>query len=99
MNTPDTNRIAQPASTTLKDLQIIPGVGPRMAAKLIYLGIHSVADLADKLPDMLYQTLCELEGQEVDRCVLYVFRCAVYFAAHKQHDPDKLKWWYWKNHT
>ena len=27
--------------------------------------------------------------------VLYVFRCAVYFAS-KQHNPELLKWWHWK---
>ena len=29
--------------------------------------------------------------------MLYVFRCAVYFAEHEQHEPEKLKWWYWKD--
>lgn len=87
------------ASTTIQDLQVIPGVGPRIAGKLATIGIHSVSDLADKNPEMLYQKLCKHEDQIVDPCVLYVFRCAVYFASHQQHDPEKLKWWYWKDHT
>jgi hypothetical protein len=33
----------------------------------------------------------------VDRCVLYVFRCAVYFASEAEHDPELLKWWNWKD--
>jgi hypothetical protein len=33
----------------------------------------------------------------VDRCLLYVFRCAVYFASHKKHDPKLLLWWNWKD--
>jgi Pathogenicity locus len=33
----------------------------------------------------------------VDRCVLYVFRAAVYFASNKKHDEEKLKWWNWKD--
>ncbi len=33
----------------------------------------------------------------LDRCVLYVFRCANYYAAHKRHDPELLKWWNWKD--
>lgn len=27
----------------------------------------------------------------------HVFRCAVYYAEHEEHDPEKLKWWYWKD--
>jgi hypothetical protein len=38
-------------------------------------------------------------GQHVDRCVLYVFRCAVYFASESKHDPELLKWWNWKDGT
>jgi hypothetical protein len=34
---------------------------------------------------------------QVDRCLLYVFRCAVYFAEHTRHDPELLKWWNWKD--
>ncbi|MGA3073400.1 MAG: helix-hairpin-helix domain-containing protein, partial [Bryobacteraceae bacterium] len=30
-------------------------------------------------------------------CVLYVFRCAVYFASEAEHDPELLKWWNWKD--
>jgi hypothetical protein len=29
--------------------------------------------------------------------VLYVFRCAVYFANNSTHDPELLKWWNWKD--
>ncbi len=28
--------------------------------------------------------------------LLYVFRCAVYYATNKKHDPELLKWWNWK---
>lgn len=38
-----------------------------------------------------------VKGFQDDRCVLYVFRCAVYYAEQEQHDPEKLKWWYWKD--
>jgi hypothetical protein len=31
------------------------------------------------------------------RCVLYVFRCAVYFATEKVHDEELLKWWNWQD--
>jgi hypothetical protein len=29
--------------------------------------------------------------------MLYVFRCAVYFATEEFHDPELLKWWTWKD--
>lgn len=78
-------------------LQIIPGVGTSIAADLHSLGILSVNDLRGKDPEVLYAELMGKVGNRVDRCVLYVFRCAVYFAEHEQHDPEKLKWWNWKD--
>jgi hypothetical protein len=33
----------------------------------------------------------------MDRCVLYAFRCAVYYASHDVRDPKLLKWWNWKD--
>jgi len=34
-----------------------------------------------------------------DRCILYVFRCAVYFAETpaNEQNSEKLKWWNWKD--
>ncbi len=79
------------------DLQHIPGVGPSIAADLQGLGIETIADLRGENPDRLYRRLCERAGGPVDRCVLYVFRCAVYFAENTVHDPELLKWWHWKD--
>jgi len=33
----------------------------------------------------------------VDRDMLCVFRRAVYYASHRDHDPELLKWWNWKD--
>jgi hypothetical protein len=33
----------------------------------------------------------------LNRCWLYVARCAVYFAETIDPEPDKLKWWNWKD--
>ena len=82
---------------SLKELQTIPGVGPAVAGDLISLGIHSVRALKGRNPESLYMRLCRQQGQPIDRCMLYVFRCAVYFASHKRHDPERLKWWNWKD--
>ena len=83
--------------SSLKELQTIPGVGPKIAENLWKLGIRSVADLRGHDPEEIYRTLGEREGGPVDRCALYVLRCAVYYASHKKHDPEKLKWWRWKD--
>ena len=80
-----------------KDLQQIPGIGPAMAGDLKRLGIRSVRDLKGRDPERLYRRLCRLEGHHVDRCVLYVFRCAVYYASTRRPHPDKLLWWNWKD--
>jgi hypothetical protein len=79
-----------------KDLQKIPGVGKQIAEDLWQLGIHEIAALKGKDPEILYEKLCDLQGCKVDRCMLYVFRCAVYFASNEVHDPELLKWWNWK---
>lgn len=83
--------------TAIKELQRIPGVGKSIANDLWDLGLRSIADLKDKEPEELYVKLCALKKTHVDRCMLYVFRCGVYFASNKQHDPLLLKWWNWKD--
>lgn len=85
------------SSPALKGLRHIPGVGKVIAHDLRNLGVHSVQDLVGRDPDTLYAELCELQGTRVDRCMLYVFRCAVYYASNEQHDPELLKWWNWKD--
>ena len=82
---------------TLKNLQRIPGIGPSLSRDLVDLGIKRVSDLRGRDPERLYNRLCKVRGQHQDRCVLYVFRCAIYFASTKRHDPEKLKWWRWKD--
>lgn len=91
-------RIVKPTDSVVAgDLQTIPGVGPSIAKDLKDLGYSIVRDLRDEDPEQMYQALCTLRGTHMDRCVLYVFRCAVYFAAHDTHDADLLKWWNWKD--
>ncbi|MCC7208975.1 MAG: helix-hairpin-helix domain-containing protein [Anaerolineae bacterium] len=81
----------------LKDLQRVPGIGPRVAADLYAMGYRSVAALRGQNPERLYEELCAHQGFRVDRCMLYVFRCAVYFATNERPDPHLLKWWRWKD--
>ncbi len=81
----------------LKEFQLIPGVGKTIAQDFWDIGLRSLEDLKDSDPEELYKKLCSFQGQKVDRCMLYVFRCAVYYASQTQHDPELLKWWNWKD--
>lgn len=83
----------------MSDLQTIPGVGPSIEQDLKDLNIQNVKDLQRKDPELLFEKLCTLRGKLIDRCVLYVFRCAVYYAENTKHDPELLKWWNWKNRS
>ncbi len=78
-------------------LQVIPGIGPSMAQDLRDLGIFEVSDLIGQEPTVMYKRLCQFHSMHIDRCVLYVFRCAVYFASEKEHDEELLKWWNWQD--
>jgi hypothetical protein len=80
----------------MNELQRIPGVGKKTEEDFELIGIHKISDLKNKDPEELYYQLCVVKEEQIDRCVLYVFRCAVYYATEKIHDPEKLKWWNWK---
>jgi hypothetical protein len=82
---------------TNDDLQTIPGIGPSLAADLRRLGVRRVADLKRRSPQHMYDRLCALTGTRQDPCVLYAFRCAVYFARTPRPKPALLKWWNWKD--
>ncbi|VAX19760.1 hypothetical protein MNBD_NITROSPINAE04-898 [hydrothermal vent metagenome] len=82
--------------SALKDLKQIPGIGPKLAEMLWNINIRSVRQLKGRNPEKLYEKLCDYKGVKVDPCVLYVFRCAVYYASEDRHDPKLLKWWNWK---
>jgi predicted flap endonuclease-1-like 5' DNA nuclease len=79
------------------ELQTIPGVGPSIAQDLREIGIAKVADLKRADPEELYRQSNQKRGVVQDRCLLYVFRCAVYYASRPVHEPEKLKWWNWKD--
>ena len=81
----------------LRDFRGIPGVGEKIARDLFEMGFRSQSDLIGQDPEDLYQRLNRMKGVSVDRCMLYVFRCAVYYVSHRDHSPEKLKWWNWKD--
>ena len=83
----------------LKEFRQIPGVGKSIAEDLWNLGLRSVSNLKNQDPETLYTKLCAYQGTHVDRCVLYVFRCAVYYASNDVYDTELLKWWNWKDRS
>lgn len=85
------------APAARSELEVIPGVGPSIAADLNNIGITRVAELKRADPEQLYARVNAWKGQRQDRCLLYVFRCAVYYASRPVHEPEKLKWWNWKD--
>jgi hypothetical protein len=81
------------------DLQEIPGVGKSIEKDFNSLGIYKISDLKNRNPEKLFDDLCKNTGANVDRCVLYVFRCAVYYSKTPNKNPHLLKWWNWKDKT
>ena len=84
---------------SIKELSQIPGVGKSIAEDLWNIGITAILDLKGKEPEVLYDLSNRYAGTKQDRCLLYVFRCAVYYAEtpKDQQETDKLKWWNWKD--
>jgi len=81
----------------LKEFRLIPGVGKSIAEDFWNLGLRSRSDLKERNPEELYDALCLQQGMQVDRCMLYVLRCAVSYASSEDHVSDLLKWWNWKD--
>lgn len=83
----------------IKALRVIPGVGPSIAQDLINIGIHSVPQLQGKDPYKLFDQSNRFAGMIQDRCLLYVFKCAVYYAETpaEEREKEKLNWWWWKD--
>ena len=80
----------------MSELRPIPGVGAQTEKDLQMLGYTTIASLRGADPEEMYQRECAMHGVQVDRCQLYVYRCAVYFAETEHPEPEKCKWWYWK---
>ena len=86
-------------TTSKSSLMQIPGVGKSIAKDLRLIGIQEPGDLKSKDPEELYRRSNQMAGTVQDRCLLYVFRCAVYYVntPATEREPEKLKWWEWKD--
>ena len=83
----------------MSDLRNVPGIGAKKEQELIALGYDSLSKLKDADPDELYTKACLLQNEQLDKCVLYAFRCAVAYAKDPAPNPDQDRWWYFCNET
>ena len=83
----------------LKQFQILPSIGKAGALDLWNMGFRNINELKGQNPIELYERLNYITGMKHDICMLYTFRCIVYFVSEKEHEPHKLNWWYWKNNS
>ena len=79
----------------LSQLQSLRSVGPKLAGKLVLLGIRSICDLNDLDPHALYRRFEVLSGTRIDPCVEDVFRCAVAQARYPDLPEACKNWWFW----
>ncbi len=76
-------------------LEDLVSVGPALLRDFEMLGVNTVAQLARRNPEKLYEKLCEITGQAQDVCVLDAFRAAVAQARNPKLPAKQAQWWYW----
>ncbi|MBP7806285.1 pathogenicity locus [Candidatus Gracilibacteria bacterium] len=77
----------------------IPGIGKIIARDLAEMGFTKVEDLQGRTADELYDLHNKFRGSVQDPCLLYTYRCVVYYVntPPEKRDPELLKWWNWKD--
>ena len=81
--------------TDTRKLRDLAGIGKSIEADLMSLGVTSVAILASKEGDDLYDQLCLKTRTRQDPCVLDTFRCAVAQARNPRLPAAQRNWWWW----
>lgn len=80
------------------ELTKIPGIGIKMCEHLIRAGFPTIESLRGKSPEDIHVADCIAQGMPVDKCALYCYRLAVYYADHDGQLPaGKQNWWDWKD--
>jgi len=82
---------SKPMQNDVTLLEQVPNIGPAMAADLRRLRIVVPSQLRGRDPYLLYDQLCELDGDRHDPCVLDVFISAVAFLEGAPARP----WWHY----
>ncbi|GBE17694.1 pathogenicity locus [archaeon BMS3Abin16] len=65
-------------SESIRRLQTLRNIGRITAEKLYSIGVKTPEQMGRSDPEELYERLNMISGGEVDRCVLYQFRGAVF---------------------
>ena len=78
-----------------RQLRDLVSIGPAMLRDFELLGVRTVAQLARRNPEKMYETLCQITGQAHDICCLDVFRAAVAQAKDPNLPCDERLWWHW----
>jgi pathogenicity locus Cdd1 protein len=82
-------------ATEQRGLRDLISVGPAFVRDFNLLGVRSVAQLARRNPEKLYEGLCRATGKGQDICCLDVFRAAVAQARNPRLPIEQCQWWYW----
>jgi hypothetical protein len=78
-----------------QQLSDLVSIGPAMLHDFELLGVRSVAQLARRNPENMYEKLCQVTGQAQDICCLDVFRAAVAQAKNPNLPIEQRLWWHW----
>ena len=78
-----------------RQLGDLVSIGPAMLRDFELLGVRSVAQLARRDPEKLYEKLCQITGQAQDICCLDTFRAAVAQARNPNLPAEQRQWWHW----
>jgi pathogenicity locus Cdd1 protein len=80
-----------------QQLSDLVSIGPAMLRDFELLGVRSVAQLAQRNPEKMYEKLCRVTGQAQDICCLDVFRAAVAQAKDPNLPHEQRLWWHWSH--
>ena len=78
-----------------QQLRDLVSIGPAMLRDFELLGVRTVAQLARRNPEKMYEKLCQVTGQTQDICCLDVFRAAVAQAKNPNLPMEQRLWWHW----
>jgi len=80
------------------DLTKIPYIGKITAQYLANAGFPDIESLKGQDPQMVYLQDCLAQGEQINRCALYIYRLAVCYADNDGVlPPDKQHWWNFKD--
>jgi len=78
-----------------RQLSDLVSIGPAMLRDFELLGVRTVAQLARRNPEKMYEKLCQVTGQAQDICCLDVFRTAVEQAKNPNLPIEQGLWRQW----